>query len=275
MATAYLETQAKSGEQTPYLAHVLMDGAVTLDRERLVSALNARLGRVKVTDLESGGLLFTLPEFSGRVDDTQVSVQLGVLALEGIPIDDLAAALRQSWSWPDAGEVAAHCRAHLTVSDFFGAAVDRRIRLALFHGAMSCLLEQLPVRAIQWAPSQQVISPDAYLERLATGEGLRGSALNVRRFKLSPEGDGAPLQLLDTMGLSAFGLPDLQVRFTGRGTAEVEQWLHAEAARLFDEGDRFVARGTAAPLPGEAAGFLDDTRSIAPPDRRVLEIRLP
>ena len=271
MHLPYLSTQARSGAQTPYVVHVLLDQAAPVDKAALVEGWRQRLGQVEPVESQGEALHFALPDFSSRVGDQKVPLQLAVMALEGIGVDELAASLRQSWTWPDAGEVAAHCRASLTLSDFYGAGIDRRIRLAVFHGALSSLLESLPVRAVQWLPSQQVVEPGAYLARLAAGDGLRGSALNVRRFR-TQTGDGQALQVMDTMGLHAFGLPDLQVRFSGLDSARVEDWLYSHAGRLFEEGERFVFQeGLVGPDNVEVWRFRPADAS-APPERRVLDL---
>lgn len=257
MALPYLDAQAQNGADTPYMAHLLLDEAVPVDRAAVVAALESRLGTVVPVD-ESQALHFALPDYPARVGEGTSPVQLAVLALEGIGVDELGAALRQSWSWKDAGQVAAHCRASLTLTDFFGAGLDRRIRLALFHGAMTALLDVLPVRAVQWLPSQQVIAPDEYRERLRAGEGLRGSALNVRRFKL-PSGEGY-VQLLDTVGLRAFGLPDLQCTVEDGDRERAEDYLYAQAARMFAEGEKW-------------ANSAERHESAAPPSRAVVRVQ--
>ncbi len=270
MQLPYLSTQARSGAQTPYVVHLLLDQAVPVDKDALLEGWRQRLGRVEPAEAQSESLHFALPDFASRVGEQQVPLQLAVMALEGIGVEELAACLRQSWTWPDAGEVAAHCRASLTLSDFYGAGVDRRIRLAVFHGALSTLLEVLPVRAVQWLPSQQVVEPSSYRSSLAAGEGLRGSAVNVRRFRTQGD-DGSIVQVMDTMGMHAFGLPDLQARFSGLDVAAVEQWLYGQAGRLFDEGERFVfQQGVPGPEGGEPWRFRPADAS-APPERKVLD----
>lgn len=270
MQSAYLSTQAENGPSTPYLVHLLLDQAVPTDRDIIMARLAARLGRVEPAQTEGAMLHFFLPDYPSQLGDQVVPLQLALLALDGISVDELAAALRQSWTWPDAGEVAAHCRASLTVSDFYGAGIDRRIRLALFHGAVSAMLETLPVRAVQWLPSQQVVAPGDYLARLTSGEGLVGSAINVRRFKVPTAGGTA--QLFDTVGMGAFGLPDLQLRFEGLESEIAAQWLYAQATALFEEGDHFLTRGELKSTDGsELWGFRQESASAAP-SRRVLDI---
>lgn len=270
MALPYLEAQAKNGAGTPYVVHLLLDEAVPLDRDALVKGLEARLGRVEPAENASATLHFSLPEYVARIGEARMPFQLAVLALDGISVDELGAALRQSWTWSGASEIAARCRASLTLADFFGAGLDRRIRLALFHGAMSTLLELLPIRAIQWMPSQQVISPGAYVEQLQRGEGLRGSAINVRKFRINTaEG---PVHLIDTMGLHAFGLPDLQCRYVDEDTARMRALLLDRAAALFDEGESFIARGAVTGLgEGDEWPFVPATSS-AEPKRPVLDL---
>ncbi len=269
MSLPYFRTQAESGAQTPYIVHLLLDAAVPVEREALLEGWRTRLGRVEPVDEgESGALHVALPEY---LSGGGVPLQLAVMALEGIGVEELAACLRQSWTWDGAAPVAAQCRASLTLSDFHGGGVDRRIRLAVFHGAVATMLGLLPVRAVQWLPSQQVLEPGAYLQRLAEGEGLRGSALNVRRFRMKAE-DGEPVQVMDTLGLGAFGLPDLQVRFRGIDTARATDWLYGQAARLFDEGERFVfAQGVPA-AEGSGIWRFHPEDSAAAPERRVLEV---
>lgn len=270
MQSTYLDAQVQNGAATPYLVHLLMDQAIPPDRDSLMRRLTARLGTVTPVAAEDSTLHFALPDYPSKLEGVQVPLQVAVLALEGVSVDELALCLRQSWTWPDAGEVAAHCRASLTLSDFYGAGVDRRVRLALFHGALSALLEEVPVRAVQWLPSQQVVAPGAYLEQLAQGEGLRGSAVNVRRYRLhSTEGI---IHVVDTMGLAAFGLPDLQLSFTRLEPARVADWLYAQATLLFEEGEAFASRPALASIHGDEDWRMTEALSTASPTRRVLDI---
>ena len=73
-------------------------------------------------------------------------------------------ALEQSWTFPQAKEVVASAAHKILVSDMMAGGLPYKERLTLFLNCLDGLVQSLTCAAIHWRPSQQVISPDHYLE---------------------------------------------------------------------------------------------------------------
>jgi hypothetical protein len=187
-------------------------------------------------------------------------------------------ALEQSWRWPQAAEVLPQCRASLLVADLMATGLHHLERLILFQNVLICLIEAFPCLAIHWQPTQQMVDPDDFLAAVGEAGGLvfTPGPLNVRLFRI--DGDGAapgaagPDILMDTLGLAALGLPDLQCHFTGLDPQAVSRVLYNTGIYLFERGNVIEDRHT---IPGIRAGDKWRCRretSLALPGRTVLDL---
>ena len=122
------------------------------------------------------------------------------------------------------------------VSELMSSLLPYRERLALFQRVLGGVLEIVPTLAINWRPTQQLVDPLAYLKALDSGGSALffAGAVNVRFFNIeNSNGD----MLMDTLGLAALGLPDLQCHFRQLEPAEVSAVLHNTALYVFENGD--------------------------------------
>jgi hypothetical protein len=132
----------------------------------------------------------------------------------------------------------ARARAVLVVTDAPGLA--RQARLALFQRLVRALVAELPVLAIHWVPSQRIVDPVAYVEA-DPQHPLRQGPVNVRAFRVL----GSPDEMvMDTLGLSAFGLRDLQARVSDDRLPQVAGWLYEASRLVFARGDFMKDRDT-------------------------------
>src|SRR5258706_439837 len=98
------------------------------------------------------------------------------------------------------------------VTDFMSGGLEYHERLDLFQRALLGVLSVVPCLAVHWQPSQQVIDPSAYraASEKPPADLFFAGALNVRLFNIeNSPGDF----VMDTLGLAALGLPDLQCHF--------------------------------------------------------------
>jgi hypothetical protein len=95
----------------------------------------------------------------------------------------------------------------------------------------------MPPAAIHWKPAGKLVDPAAFLR--ADGSSncseLPAAALNVRVFRIKRGAEGDVL--MDTMGLAALGLPDLQVLYRGLEPNRVASHLYACALHVLRHGD--------------------------------------
>jgi hypothetical protein len=186
---------------------------------------------------------------------------------------DLTAAIGQSWQFANAAQVLGECRSILTVTDLAADTLPAEVRLGAFQSVLWTLLEFVHAEAIHCVNSQQIIDPGLFLgEVQARGVPcLTAGALNVRMFEVrGEEEDGHAV--MDTMGMSVFGLPDIQCDFRGLQPGAVAQTLFSAAAYVFEQGDVIDTGHTVeGALPGSKWEIRREW-SIVAPERPVLDL---
>lgn len=133
----------------------------------------------------------------------------------------------QTWDWA-AEEALREARASVLVTEMFADAHPAADRVAALTGVVAALVAGTAPLAVSWPTSQRVSDPAA-----PAAGGLDG-LLNVRLFSVSATGEE---QVMDTLGLAPFGLPDVQCHFRGLDPGELAGVLFSTATYVFEDGD--------------------------------------
>ncbi|MGG4127673.1 DUF4261 domain-containing protein [Paenibacillus illinoisensis] len=144
-------------------------------------------------------------------------------------------AVQQAWHWPEAGETVKTAQYSIRLHDMFSAAMSRKQRLELFQNTLQAVMEVLPCEGMYWYGSDKLVEPEAYIQSQKREEHLYG-AMNVRMYQAGGTEEQREL-VMDTVGLSALGVPDVQCHFTGLDPDTVAQTLLGAAYYIFDQGD--------------------------------------
>jgi hypothetical protein len=267
---SYLEKLIKEGPVAPYIVQLLFEHPPVIDKKRLLESLRKYCGNVEAIDPDSDLLAFAHLDHLSSFQEGDLPAQCLVTRVEEPVemVDVLGASLLQTWDWPEASEIALRCKTMVLVTDVMARSLRRVIRLKLFHGAIQALLEQLDAAAIHWLASQRVVNPKAYLAGLSTDGPLFPAAVNVRFFNVEGHTDE---KVMDTMGLAAFGLSDLQCNFSGLDPASVASLLFKYADYLFTKGEVIQDGHTIEGLDSERWQCRHED-SLAPPKRIVIDI---
>jgi hypothetical protein len=163
------------------------------------------------------------------------------------PLDasDFEDALAQTWDWPEAEAIVAPCRYKLLVSDLNGAALPYKERFQLISTVVFAMTELTNPSAIHWEPAGCLVEPRTLRAHLAW-------ACNVRAHDiLNRKGDKS----MDTIGLAALGLRDVQCLYRGLDPSEIARWRYLLGRQIFANGD-FIADGEsiAGPDPAQKMG---------------------
>ena len=243
--------------QTPYVVQLLLPSEATLDAPRLAESLR----RVEPTArlLSQAPLTFALGD-----EVATFALQPG-LAHPG----EVEAALSQTWDWPDAERTTRAARATLVLS--LDGQPDRHAKLRRLHALIHAAAEQLAFSALHWLPSQRLVEPQRWRESVHHGAPPGDHAINVRLFKVP---DGRPGEaILDTMGLTALGLRDLQCHFAGLDLGAVAMLLLSYAEYLFEQGDVLGDTSLVRGLKSHEEWECHLERALAAPDREVVDLR--
>lgn len=223
-----------------------------------------------------GSFVFSQREHSVARGTGRMPVQRAIIASSAPPeTRRYEPSLGQSWSWPAAHEAVSGCEATVLVTDVFAADLPALHRLILVENVLAALVEAFPPQAIHWQPTQQFVDPQAFLTayRLAGGMVLMPGPLNVRMFRDDDMNSaGEQDVLMDTLGLAALGLFDLQCRFRGHDPAAVSRVLYNTALYLLERGTSIDEGHTIPGIEPQSRWVCRRTESTAMPQRAVLDL---
>lgn len=201
------------------------------------------------------------------------SIELEVSA-KSTPVDaaQIEFAVAQSWDWPEAaGAVSSH-EGHVVFRSYRPATVGRAEVVDLHHRAHAAVAEFAPVVAVLWPGAGRLISAAAMPRSspgLADAAALARSCISFRACPLE-EGESQGF-VSDTVGLSGFGLPDLQVVSRNEPDEEVSSLVYELAQRFFAVGCDLREGQTLEGADGQQWS-VHFTKSMCPPDRDVVQL---
>jgi len=234
----------------PYRVQLLLARPAAVDG----AALAERLGGAR-----ANGALLTF-------DD---GATLGLRVSHGVPAE-ARRALAQTWDWPGAEAALAAAKASVELVLTAPATWERARLLSTAQRAAEAALAQSEALAVHWLPAERLVSPEALRDAMAHGGAPADLGLNVRLFRI---GDGrAGEGLMDTRGLAAFGLPDLQCRFVGLDVGAVGRLLMAYAEYLFEQGDVLHDEALVRGVQSHEEWGCARGRAFALPDREVVSL---
>lgn len=249
---------------------------ITFDRGRLLAAMRSRLGNVESPEpkSEGGTQVFLLQDHIADFTDGSVPAQLVLLPASGggVDVEKYSAAFDQSWAFRDARDIVASCTHTCLFADMLSAALPQDTRRKLLARGLLAVLECLKIDAVYFVETQQFIDPARLVAELNTPQQLGNPTtgfLNVRFFNVAnAPGD----MVMDTLGLSPFGLTDLQLHFRGLEPNEAARVLHATAAYVFERGDVIEDGHTIQGRSGEERWNCRREDSLLDPKRAVIDV---
>ncbi len=257
-----------------YGVELLFSTPPVLGKRAVLDALASRCPGVAPLDgdREGGLLAFVHPGHKIRLTDKWMYAQTLVAEASGPPeVDKLERSLGQSWDFPQARARAERATSAVLVTDILSSWLEYRERLDLVQRAVLALVELTRPGAIHWHPSLHVVDPDAFVQASTESPAalfLTG-ALNVRLFNI--EGSEDEL-VMDTLGLAALGLPDVQCHFRGLEPNAVASLLYNTGLYLFDHGDVIEDGHTVEGLEPESRWRCQHETALVEPEREVVDV---
>jgi hypothetical protein len=167
--------------------------------------------------------------------DGAMPAQTSLMRIDHRPASDYETAIQQSWHWPEAGEVLDTCSHSLLLTDMVASGLEPRKRLKLLTGVLRAVLESAPCDVVYFRESDKLVEPGAYLAAVEQGALLYG-AMNIRFYRVEGTDSGRFEGLMDSRGLAALGIPDVQCHFYDLEPREVADHLTNIGYYLFDRG---------------------------------------
>jgi hypothetical protein len=246
-----------------YRVHALLTESTPFDSCGIVETVRHLVPESGGEVLTGGAVRLAWKDGAGRMD-------LGSIGAPPLT-PDLDDAFSQTWDWPGAAHALEHTRGAVTLTEHGLPGDDRFVRVQRLCAVLRALLKHAPVAALLWEPAQRLVEPAAFIDSLAHGASVVDHAVNVRLFRIT---DGRPGEMLmDTLGLTPFGLPDLQCHFAGADPGRMGPVLASYAEYLFDRGDVLDESSLIRGIDSHQEWRCERTDSLAPPDRTVVDIR--
>lgn len=204
-----------------------------LDAERILAAVQrVRPDAELVPESDDVGVVIAYRDLRNMYPDARSAMLLNAITA---PV--------ASSRFPDLGYA-------VLVADLLGQDVPPEVRVQAYQAALAAVVDAAGPLATWWPASQQALPPDQ-----AVADPLRG-LVNVRLHDLGE------VAVMDTLGLYALGLPDLQCRFRYLDRSLMGDLLR-RAARFQFGGGRYRPD---APM----RGFTPDQRWPVRPDEPFL-----
>lgn len=251
-----------------YGVELFFDAPPVLDDPRLSSAIVQACPGAKV--LATGG--------KGKapfmvVHEDAVPAQTVILGADrGVDASAYAHVLQQTRDWPAAESALAQAKHQCLVTDLMAAGLPHRARLDLFQRALDAIVGTLRPRAIHWQPAGKMVDPVRFLAAMRSSDRTERDllALNVRMFNVANEGSGDIV--MDSLGLGALGLADVQMHYRDLEPDAVARLLFNLAAYLLEKGDVIEDGHTIGGLAPDQKWRCRHEDALVPPARVVLDV---
>ena len=167
----------------------------------------------------------------------------------------------QLWDCPEKDEILANCKYKIMLSDFMASGLPYKERCAMLTEWLETTLELFPDR--EQVLNNPWAAPTRFLH----------FGMNIRFFNIQNTND----MMVDTLGLYAIGLPDIQYHFHDLDPNAVVNHAYNATAYIFDT-DASIKDGET--IDGISEQGIDRSiqwkcqyeRSLIQPDREVMDI---
>lgn len=267
------EEQIETGFAQTYGVELLYEGLPKIPKDELLNSIRKKCGDVDFLTSNDDLISFVFKEHLIEYKDGRMPAQCAIMKANKLPdYGALESALQQSWKWREAQSEIEKCKYTYMITDFLASALEYPTRLELFQKVLTSFIELAPCNAIHWRPSQQIINPASYLLSQKAGENFNPlyGAVNVRLFNISDGGEGDTL--MDTMGLAALGIPDLQCHFRGLDVNDIAGILYTYSGYVYENGDIIDDGNTIQGITPEEKWKCQHEISLVKPERIVLDI---
>lgn len=264
-----LEPAPPPGFASSYAVELLYPSPVSFDAVRVADRLAPRLPGATVTGQGSTLVVGHLAEPVEFSVGTAYPTTAIVVEVDGEPHNErFRDDLRQTWGFPGARDAVDATGATVLVTDALAHLLQPPRRLELFQGVLAAVVEVAPPLAIHWAPAGHLVDPAGWRRQLDDGDRLHG-AVNVRLFR---DGERRGELVMDTLGLAALGLPDVQCHFYDLDAGLMAGWLRAVAKHLFDNGPVLRDGATVSGFVPLSRWKVETEAAILPPHREVVDV---
>jgi len=255
-----------------YSVELYMEEKPIILENKLLENIKKYCGNVKIISDQDTNITFAFMDHI--LDYKNVSVPVTMMISindEELENEKLIKSLEQSWNYNEDKESIKSCKIKVLITDLMAIGLEYTKRVELFQKALYAIVELIPCKGVNFHISEQVISREDYLENNPLDDEYDPlfGILNVRIFNI--EGQKGEY-IMDTLGLSAVGLCDLQCHFKNLDPNEISNVLYSYGYYIFDNQDAIDDMKTIEGISKNDRWNCRHEVALVEPERVVLDI---
>lgn len=216
-----------------YFMHLLFAGEPQRpDLETIQKALKERFGEVDVVSPSPQLTSFAVKKYPVTYTDGTVPAQVVMTEVREFEQDSIDSFARsQLWDVQDGSEFLKSCRYEVALFDMMAAGLDYKDRCELLMDWMETALNLFEdCTAVWFEPAGKLLTAEQVRGCSVAGEDrFVYFGVNARLFNIQ----GTDEKIVDTLGLYAVGLPDVQYHFRGLEPGAVVNHAYNVASYLY------------------------------------------
>lgn len=254
-----------------YSVELYLKDQPNISQNKLLENIKKYCGNVELVSNQGNNITFAFMDHILEYKNVSVPVSIIVSTIYDRPNKEkLKNSLCQSLNFKNKESIK-KCKYRVLVTDIMAIGLEYTKRIEIFQKALYAIVESIPCEGIHFHLIEQVISREDYLENnpLNSDYDILFGALNVRMFDI----EGSKNEyLIDTLGLSALGLCDLQCHFQNLDPDKMADVLYSYGYYIFDKGDEAAGMKAVQGISENDEWKCQHEISIAEPARVVLDI---
>lgn len=253
----------QDGFARTYGVEFLFEDKPVIEINEITRQLEGVLGRIYPKSSGNQHLFFLLDHQVEYQGGNKVPAQLAIMFAD--PKKDnnlLEKEIQQSWQTPNAAEIVGKSKFKVLLTDIMSSGLDSRERLFVISNAAKVFARCSNTIGIVNKRTQQVLDADEFRK---SDDDLFGF-INIRFFNAGDQG-----LLMDSLGLAALGIYDVQCHFIDLDPNAVSNLLFGMAYFIFNEEPSIENGHTIEGLDAEK-WFVRFEQSLVEPFRDVLDI---
>ncbi len=257
------DTIIEDGFARTYGVELLFDSQPRIDVKAAVAELEGSIGSVDHKESGDQNMFFLIDHQVTYEGGKQVPSQL--LLAHADPNKDqdlLEEEIQQSWQTPNASEIVSRTKYKVLLTDIMASGLEPKERHFILSNALRAFTKHSNCIGVANKRSQQIIDAE---ELNTTSNPLLGF-INIRFFNAGEQG-----LLMDSLGLAALGMYDIQCHYVDLDPNEVSSQLYNIAYYIFDEVPEFNNGHTIAGV-NEQNWKVQFEESLVAPHRDVLDL---
>lgn len=255
-----------------YNVELYMEEEPIILENKLLENIKKYCGNVEIISKQDTNITFAFMDHIIEYKNANIPVAIMIsISDEESESEKLRKSLEQSWNYDNNKKLIKKYKFSVWITDIMAVGLEHNKRMELFQKALYAIVELMPCEAINFHISEQVISRKDYLENnpLNDDYDILFGILNVRLFNI--EGKEKEY-LMDTLGLSALGLCDLQCHFKNLDLNKMSDILYSYGYYIFDNSDVIDNLNIIEGISKNDQWKCQHEISLVEPERVVLDI---